>query len=211
MRKLVLFLWLLLPVGAAAYHYGPGQEHLRTDAAADAAARGRAAAAHAREVQAAQGDIAAKGHWPEAEEAFTEALAALPGEHVEQGRRLRLERAAAMLQISKLPDARRELGALVEELEGDPTADAGLLADARSTLGNAQYYTTWLLRLEGEPRDVWEQEIEAARQNYKLVAARAEVSGDAERARVEGENLEAALRLARMDLTELQGLPLPSV
>jgi hypothetical protein len=115
------------------------------------------------------------------------------------------------MQVSKLPDARRELLGLVDELEADATVDADLLADARSTLGNAQYYTTWLLRLEGEPRDVWEPEIEAARQNYKLVAARAEQAGDAERARVEVENLEAALKLARMDLTELQGLPLPSV
>jgi hypothetical protein len=211
MRKLVLSLWLLLPVGAAAYHYGPGQEHLRTDQAAAAAARGRDAAQCAREVQAAQSDHAAKAHWAEAEAAYSEALAALPGGHVEQGRRLRLERAVALMQISRLPDARDALGVLVEELEDDPTVDAELLADARTTLGNAQYYTTWLLRLEGEPRDVWEPEIEAARQNYKLVAARAEASGDADRARVEGENLEAALRLARMDLTELQGLPLPSV
>jgi hypothetical protein len=211
MRKLALLLWSLLPVGAAAYHYGPGQEHLRSDAAAEAAARARDAARTAREVQAAQGDRAAKPHWAQAEAAYTEALAALPGGHVEQGRRLRLERAAAMMQVSKLPDARRELLGLVDDLEADATVDADLLADARSTLGNAQYYTTWLLRLEGEPRDVWEPEIEAARQNYKLVAARAEESGDGERARVEGENLEAALKLARMDLTELQGLPLPSV
>src|SRR5688500_17681881 len=166
MRKLVLFLWLLLPVGAAAYHWGPGQEHLRTDQAAAAAARGRDAATRARELQAAQGDLASKAAWAEAEAAFTEALAALPGEHVEQARRLRLERAVALMQISKLPDARQELGVLVDELEADPSVDAELLADARTTLGNAQYFTTWLLRLEGEPRDVWEPEIEAARQNY---------------------------------------------
>lgn len=211
MRKLFLFLWLLLPVGAAAYHYGPGQEHLRADHAAAAAACARDAAELAREVAAAQGDDAARAHWAQAEEAFTEALEALPGALVDEGRRLRLERAVAMMQVSKLPDARRDLLALVDELEADPQADAELLADARSTLGNAQYYTTWLLRLEGEPRDVWEPEIEAARQNYKLVAVRAEAAGDGERARVEGENLAAALKLARMDLTELQGLPLPSV
>ncbi|HVS19112.1 MAG TPA: hypothetical protein VMT18_10975 [Planctomycetota bacterium] len=211
MRKLVLFVWLLLPVGAAAYHYGPGQERLRVDEAAEAAARARDAAALARQVQADQGDLAAKRHWAEAEAAYTEALAALPGARSDEGRRLRLERATAMMQVSKLPDARRELLALVDELEADVDVDPELIADARSTLGNAQYYTTWLLRLEGEPRDVWEPEIEAARQNYKLVAARAESAGDDERSRVEGENLEAALRLARMDLTELQGLPLPSV
>ena len=211
MRKLVLFVWLLLPVVGAAYHYGPGQEQLRVDEAAEAAARARESAAVARQLQADEGDLAAKKHWAEAAKAYDEALTALPGALSEEGRWLRLERAKAMMQISKLPDARRELIALVDELEAESDVDPELMADARSTLGNAQYYTTWLLRLEGEPRDVWETEIEAARQNYKLVAARADELGDDERSRVENENLEAALRLARMELTELQGLPLPSV
>ena len=211
MRKLVLFVWLLLPVVGAAYHYGPGQEQLRVDEAAEAAARARESAAVARQLQADEGDLAAKKHWAEAAKAYDEALTALPGALSEEGRWLRLERSKAMMQISKLPDARRELIALVDELEAESDVDPELMADARSTLGNAQYYTTWLLRLEGEPRDVWETEIEAARQNYKLVAARADELGDDERSRVENENLEAALRLARMELTELQGLPLPSV
>lgn len=211
MRKLFLFVWCLLPVGAAAYHYGPGQEHLRSDAAASASERARDAATRARAVQAEQGDLAAKPLWIEAEAAYSEALEALPAALVAEGRALRLERAKAQMNCSKLPDARRELGALVEELESDGAPNSALLADARSVLASAQYYTTWLLRLEGEPRDVWEPEIEAARQNYKLVAARAEQAGNAELAATETENLEAALRLARMDLTELQGLPLPSV
>ncbi len=211
MRKLVLFVWLLLPVVAAAYHYGPGQDQLRIDAAAEPATRARDAAAEARRVQADKGDTAAKKHWAIASSAYADALAALPGAMGGEGRRLRLEHATAMMQVSKLPDARRDLLMLVEELEEDANVDPELLADARSTLGNAQYFTTWLLRLEGEPRDVWEPEIEAARQNYKLVAARADEAGDAERSRVENENLESALRLARMELTELQGLPLPSV
>ena len=51
----------------------------------------------------------------------------------------------------------------------------GLLADARGALANAQYYTTWLMRLEGLPREEWQPEIEASRQNYKLLAERAEL------------------------------------
>ncbi len=34
MRRLVLILWLLVPVGAGAYHLGPGQDHMRLDEAA---------------------------------------------------------------------------------------------------------------------------------------------------------------------------------
>jgi hypothetical protein len=98
----------------------------------------------------------------------------------------------------------------MDELQEDPGADPAVLAEARSTLANAQYYMTWLMRLEGEPRDVWEPEIEAARQNYRLLAEQADRQGNSQRARKCQEDLEAAVRLARMDLGELQGLPLPS-
>ncbi len=62
------------------------------------------------------------------------------------------------------------------------------------------------MRLEGAPREEWEPRIESARQTFKQLA------GDASgAARQEAqEDLESAIRLARMDLSELQGLPLPS-
>jgi hypothetical protein len=84
------------------------------------------------------------------------------------------------------------------------------LADARASLANAQYYMTWLMRLEGLSRDVWEPEIEAARQTYRLLADQATAGGDDQAAKSQRENLEASIRLARMELSELQGLPLPS-
>jgi hypothetical protein len=66
------------------------------------------------------------------------------------------------------------------------------------------------MRLEGYQREDWEPEIEAARQNFSLLAEQAEAGGDAAGARRHEEDLESAVRLARMDLAELQGLPLPS-
>ena len=112
--------------------------------------------------------------------------------------------------LSKLPAAHAELSSLVEELGNDPTADPKLLADARGALANAQYYRTWLMRLEGAPADEWEPEIEASRQNYKLLAEQAQQSGDVLLAKANEESLESSVRLARMDLNDLQGLPLPS-
>ena len=38
---------------------------------------------------------------------------------------------------------------------------------------------TWLLRLEGQPAEIWEPEIEVARQNYRLLAEQAAARGDA--------------------------------
>jgi acetyl esterase/lipase len=82
--------------------------------------------------------------------------------------------------------------------------------EARSALANAQYYTTWLMRLEGAPEAEWQAEIDASRQNYKLVAEQALAGSDAKSAKVAQDDLESAIRLARMDIADLQGLPLPS-
>lgn len=210
MRKLFLLVWLLVPAGVYAYHYGPGQELLRVDRAGDAAERAQALSKSARETAAAEGDAAARSLWVEAEAAYTEALEALPNDSVAENRALRLERAKAQMFISKLPDAHHEFVGLVDELVQDPAADPALLASAREALANAQYYRTWLMRLEGAPQAEWEPEIEASRQNYKLLAEQAGASGDLTLAKASQENLESAIRLARMDLDDLQGLPLPS-
>jgi hypothetical protein len=69
---------------------------------------------------------------------------------------------------------------------------------------------TWLMRLEGQPRERWEREIEASRQTYRLLAEQSERCGNVEAAKKNREDLESAIRLARLDLGELQGLPLPS-
>jgi hypothetical protein len=210
MRKLLVFAWLLIPVAAAAYHYGPGQADLAADRAAAAARRGGDLAREAAAIQERDGDLAAKGTWFRAEEAFAEALELLPQDRVSEGHALRLERAKAQMMVSRLPEARRDLEGLVDELAGDPTADRALLADARATLANAQYYTTWLMRLEGLPREEWEREIDASRQTFKLLAEQAESAGDSVSAERAKQDLESSIRLARMDLEELQGLPLPS-
>ena len=210
MRKVILFVWILLPVAAGAYHFGPGQDRVRVDRAADAAHRAEAAANSAREVSAKEGELAAHDRWAEAEAAYSEAIDLLPAGRVAESRALRLERAKAQMFVSELPEARRELEGLVREVSEDPTADRGLVDGAREALANAQYYTTWLMRLEGAPREEWEPEIEASRQHYKLLAEESARSGDEKLAAASRENLESTIRLARMDLTELQGLPLPS-
>ncbi len=210
MRKLFLFAWLLLPAAATAYHYGPGQDRMRVDQAASAADRADQLARDARALAAKEGDCAAHDLWSKAESAYTEALEQLPNDRVSESRTLRLERAKAQMFLSKLPDAHAELCALVEELDNDSSADPKLIADARSALANAQYYRTWLMRLEGAPADEWQPEIEASRQNYKLIAEQAKDSGDVLLAKASQESLEASIRLERMDMKDLQGLPLPS-
>jgi hypothetical protein len=192
---LILVAWLLVPMGFGIWHYGPGQERMQLDAVA---------------MVLAQADLAAsEGQWAEAAELYDQALKDLPGDHIAEGQRIRLERAKAWMQAQQLPSAHQDLKVLCEEMQDDEKASPKLLAEVRSALGQAQYYMTWLMRLEGQPRDIWEPEVEAARQNYRLLAEQAERAGDEQEAKKHKEDLEATVRLARMELSELQGLPLP--
>lgn len=196
MRKLLLLVWLMLPVLAGAYHYGPGQERMLLDDIS-------AILSQAEEYAAAE-------EWTSAEKKYTEALALLPEEKVYEIRRVRLERAKAQMFVRKLPEAHEDLTGLVEEMKDDDNADGALLSEARQALANSQYYMAWLMRLEGQPKELWEPQIDSARQTFRLLAEQSEQTGDAKGAKRNREDLESAIRLARLDLNDLQGLPLPS-
>jgi hypothetical protein len=195
MRVLMVLGWLMIPVLLAAYHYGPGQEQLQLD---------RTAAALSQADQ-----HAANKEWAQAVQKYEQALTLLPAGRTEEAWRIRLQRADAQMLAKKLPEAHADLTALLAELTSSARANPDLVTQVRRALASAQYYMTWLLRLEGQARDLWEPEIEAARQNYRLLAEQAETAGDQTLAQKNREDLESAVRLARMDLSELQGLPLP--
>lgn len=197
MRKFALAVWLMLPILVGAYHYGPGQDQLKLDEAT---------------VLLQEADKLAAGEkWKEAVATYEQALAVLPKGQDEVRQRVRLERAKAMMHCSELPAANSELIMLVDELQQDEKfSESELVDEARAALANSQYYRTWLMRLEGLPREEWEPEIDAARQTYKMLASDATESGDAKNAKKHQEDLESVIKLARMDLSDLQGLPLPS-
>jgi hypothetical protein len=195
-RKLLIMTWLLVPVAVAAYHYGPGQERMLMDQVDEFVSR---AEAHV-----------SKEEYGDAEKLYSSALALVPAKETQISQRIRLEKAKAQMFISKLPTAHNELESLVNELENGKKANPKLLDDARSTLANSKYYMTWLMRLEGQAKEKWEPMIEAARQNYRMLAEKADSNKDSVASKKSREDLEASIRLARMDLSDLQGLPLPS-
>lgn len=196
MRTFLLLSWLALPVAGVAYHYGPGQDRLVLDDVA-------------RLVASAESAVADED-WAEAVKHYGEAIGKLPSDHAGTARHLRLERCKAQMNANELPTAARDLQSLVEEFDRDPTTSKELREEGRRTLANSQFYMTWLLRLEGKTRAEWEPQIEAARQNYRLLAESASSSGDATAQDDTREDLEAAIRLERLELEDLQGLPLPS-
>jgi hypothetical protein len=192
-KKLLLCCWLLTPVVLLAYHYGPGQ----SDLARDEAARQIALATAFEQSE----------HWPEAVTAYTDALAKLPESDRDARWQLRLAKSKARMQVGELPEAITDLdGLLVEMQKGG--AKARQSEEVRSQLATAQYYAAWLMRLEGAPTDEWTVQTENARQHFRLLAED-KLKSDAPAAKAHQEDLEATIRLARMDLSELQGLPLP--
>lgn len=196
MRTAFLLVWLAVPAAVGAYHYGPGQSRVALD--------------DADQLLAAADEDAAAWDWSAAVKKYNAALALLPPERADVARRVRLARAKAQMSGKDLPGGYDELTTLLAELSEHPQADPQLLYETRESLASAQYYLTWLMRLEGRPRDEWEPQIEAARQNYRLLAEKASDSGEEVDLQRHSEDLEAAIRLARMDLSDLQALPLPS-
>ena len=196
MRIMLVVAWLFVGLGGLIFHFGPGQEMLEVDRISGLLYQARS------NVQDEQ--------WLDAIQSFDAALAEMPGEKVNESRAVMLEKAKAQMMAAQLPKARASLGSLLSDLRADENADPELTADVQSTLANSQYYMTWLMRLEGRPEEEWKPEIEAARQHYAQLSKEAKKSGNQKTLDVSLEDLESAIRLARMDLNELQALPLPS-
>lgn len=190
MKILFATLWLLIPLVFAAYHYGPGQEHLALDHTEDTLLQAR--------------EAVSEKNWEEAIALYQKALTKLPPDQIETQQRIRLEIAKAQMLNSALPQARKDLAQLVSEINERVDSPTDLKEEALSTLANSRYYMTYLMKLEGLPAANWEPEIEAARQEYKLLA---KIGIDSSRHQ---KDLEAAIRLARAEPSELYGLPLPN-
>lgn len=195
MRIWMVVAWLFVGLAGVVFHLGPGRELEKNDVLNANVTRARL-------------NVETE-NWGEAIDSFDQAIAGLSEQHLDMQRQLRLEKAKAQMMDSQLPEARLALDALMQELMEAGAGETKIAQETRLALASAQYYVTWLMRLEGVGREEWEPEVEAARQNYRILSEMADQSGDADVAEKRREDLEAAVRLARMDLTDLQALPLP--
>ena len=191
-KNLLIFLWALAPVALLAYHFGPGQAGLARE---EARASIRAAL-----------NFEASEEWRQTIDAYNDALAALPDTETAKRQQLQLARANARIYVGELPEAMFEMEHLLDETaKGN---DSELESKVRSSLTSAQYYTGWLMRLELAEKKEWKEPLEKARQNFRLLAEQT-AKTDAKASEDHQKNLEAVVRLARMDLSEVQALPLP--
>ncbi|MFT4547328.1 MAG: hypothetical protein ACI8XO_001314 [Verrucomicrobiales bacterium] len=211
MRKILILFWLLVPVAMAAYHYGPGQQLMTVDGVGSTLRQAEKLVAEAKALVEADKQRDANPVFAEAIEKFDEAILNLPKENLREIQRIRLEKAKALFASQKNPTARKELDALLDELnkEKGENRDEQLVDDTQKALAASQFYMTWLMRIEGHPREIWEPEALRSRQNYQALAERAEKVGGT-KAKSAKQDLEASVRLALVDLQDLQGLPLPS-
>ncbi|MBX3415984.1 MAG: hypothetical protein KF851_00150 [Pirellulaceae bacterium] len=211
MKIFLISTWLFIGLAGIIFHLGPGRELEKQDFVRAALSQARTDVQHER--------------WLDAIDRFDQALDSLPKDQPNSERHIRLEKAKAQMMAAQLPEARLALESLLDEIVADSlqsTSTQGdrsqknnsaelktLARETRLALASSQYYLTWLMRLEGLGREEWEPEVEAARQNYRLLMEQAELAGDASIIEKRREDLEATIRLARMDLSELQALPLP--
>ena len=167
MKKLLLAFWIALPVLGAVYHLAAGEQHRRMDAIGD----------HLRSARS----LSLTSEWSTAAIEFEKALEDIPDDADNLRRSVRLELAQAKLNGTRLPEAHEELKKMLDELTSADATDVGDIAfenRVRETLASSQYYMTWLMRLEGLSKAEWGPEIESARQNYRLLAERAEAGRD---------------------------------
>jgi hypothetical protein len=194
MKKVLVLVWLLIPVLLIVLYYGPFQKYIALDRAADLIDTAMAAEADKEYARAV--------------EAYAGAFAEVPEKDTHTRWQIQLAHARARMFSGELPEGMMALEDMLGTLQLR-NAPGTLRRQVRSTLAMAQYYAGWLMRLEGAEPDEWTRQTEAARQNYRLLA---EDSRDHEEKVIMEDyqkNLEATIRLARMDLSELEALPLP--
>jgi hypothetical protein len=196
MRISLVIAWLFVGLAGAIFHFGPGKERAKLDRLDQF-------------IREAENAVKAE-QWSRAMEQYDLALAEMPSDRKRVTQQIILEKAKAQMLAKQLPEARQSLEQLLADVSEDEKCPRQFVIEVESALANSQYYMTWLMRLEGLPKEEWLPEIESARQHFTHAAQWAESVGDEPLTQRSYEDLEAAVRLARMDLQELQGLPLPS-
>lgn len=189
-EKMLWTVWAVIPVLLAIWWFGPGQE---------LQARSRVASTVELAITAAEEE-----NWEKAAELFGQAIGEAPSDSPRSNLWLRLRASHAEFMSGNTWNGI----AGMEEVLDDKNVDSDLARDARARIASAQYFATWKLRLEGAESAVWKPEAEKARQHFRLLAEDAEKRNAPESEALK-KNVESVIWLERMDLAELQSLPLP--
>lgn len=205
MRKYLVLCWLLLPLPAVVLHYGRGQEWLARDRADD----------FIKQAQAAERE----GNWQLADERYRDADKAIGSDDRELKLRLDLARVRTRFHLGEAVAAIDGIDKLLDDA-AISTMPVEFQHEARALAGRIHYYAGWVMRLEGAKRELWMEEAELSRQNFRLLSEQnaaqelpasstPSAATPSDQSRMEREDLESAVQLQRLSLTELMARPLP--
>jgi hypothetical protein len=150
--------------------------------------------------------LKSEGKWEQVVTGYVWALEKMPPGDTGLRNRMTLEMGRARWQSGDLPGAMTDLETALDS--ANESGDAPLAREARSELAASHYYAAWLMRLEGAELEEWKAEAETARQYYRFMGEDNTLEGTDEIER-HRRNLECVVRLERMDISELRGMPLP--
>jgi len=122
--------------------------------------------------------------------------------------RATLDRAKALTNTAQISNATNILEQLVHQID-QRHYSSDLTDEVRANLAICQYYIAWHMRHDGMLRSDWMPELESSRQIFKFLAVKYRDSQQPERSRAMQKNLEAVIRLKRMDLPTLRSMELP--
>lgn len=194
MRKYLVLLWLLLPLPVVVLHFGRGQQWLALDKAADLV----------RKAQSAE----KQQDWARADALYQEAAGHAGTQDDALRMRLDLARTRTRYHMGEAVEAIDRADRLLDDaaLKKMPVE---FQREALELAGRIHYYAAWVMRLEGAGRELWMEEAELARQGFRLLTEKSGAQGAVEYASTQQENLESAVQLQRLSLTELMARPLP--
>lgn len=159
MKKTLILLWMLFPVGVAAYHFNAGPKQMLR------------AQAHQRLLQIRQLEQQAEPALQEILEQYDRLVEDLPpDENPRVLHEIRLAQAKARLEMLDLSTAIDDLTRLLQETAVAYGENARLTRGVREILGKAHYYATWVLKMNGAAEDEWRPFAERARQLFRYLA-----------------------------------------
>jgi hypothetical protein len=158
-KKMLILLWMLFPVGVAAYHFNEGQNQVIREQA------------YLRLLGIQDLERADEPDWQEIIRQYNELAGELPaGEEPRVLYEIRLAICRARLEMLDLEPAIQELSRLLQETAVAYGENDRLTRGIREQLGKAHYYATWVLKSNGAPEDQWRPFAERARQLFRYLA-----------------------------------------
>jgi hypothetical protein len=160
-RKLMILLWLLFPVGVLAFHFSNGEPYVRRERAKE----------HLKQIEKLEAMKPEDKDWgkiiSEYDALEHEVSGIEPPRVIHQ---IRLAKAKARLESLDIATAIDELTSLLQEAAAVHGEDAPVTRSVRETLGKAHYYATCLLQANNSPESEWRPYAERSRQLFRFLA-----------------------------------------